>query len=440
MNRSARRPRTDRLTTLWLIAAILAAAASVVSHGVVPRAWWTTIHLVTLGVLTNAVMQWSWYFAKGLLRLPPKDVRAGRDATRRSIAFNVTLVALIGCMWAGFALGVVLAATVVGAIMGWHGLALARASRTALGSRFAVVIRFYVAAAALFVLGCAIAGVLTVALLVPSSPEWIVNAHDRLALTHAIVMVAGFVGLSIAGTLVTLGPTVLRTKMDEAAAPAAVKALPWLCVAVVVAAVAVLAEAPLVAGIALGGYGLALAAWVGIPLARAAARRGPREYPAWSIVSGVAWAGFGVAAFAVSLARSPDAAAAQSVVAGWIPVIGAAALAQIFIGALSYLMPVVIGGGPTPVRTGIATIETQAITRLVVRNAALVALAVTIGVGSPARWAWWLLVVATFAIDVVLLAIAGIRQTRARRAHPAEAFVPIGMPTLHHTGQELGDS
>ena len=430
MNRSSRRPRTDRITSVWMIAALLAALLSVAARDVLPRAWWTTIHLVTLGVLTNGILQWSWYFARGILRLPPNDVRAYRDATRRSVAFNIALVALVASMWAGLALGVIGAATLVGGIVAWHGFALASASRTALGSRFRIVIRFYVAAAALFVIGCAIAGALTVAILIPASPDWLVDAHDRLALTHAIVMGCGWLGLSIAGTLVTLGPTVLRTKMDDAAAPSAVYALPWLCGAVLAAAGALLMSWELVAGIALAAYGLALCVWIGAPLARAAARRGPHEYPAWCIVAGVSWAGVGIVVLAVGIARSPDAAAAQMAATLWLPVIGAGAFAQVFIGALSYLLPVVVGGGPTPVRTGIATIEIFATGRLVVRNAALVALAVTIGIGASARWAWWVLIIATLAVDVALLAAAGIRQARARRTNREDAFVPIGMPGI----------
>ena len=430
MKRSSRRPRTDRITSAWMILALVAAVASVVTRDLLPRTWWTTIHLVTLGVLTNGILQWSWYFARGILRLPPNDLRGGRDATRRTVAFNVTLVALILAMWAGFAAGVIVAAAAMGAIVAWHGLALGRASRTSLGSRFRIVIRFYVAAAGMFVIGCAIAGGLTVAMLMPNASDWLVTGHDRLALAHATVMVCGWLGLSIAGTLVTLGPTVLRTKMDDAAAPSAVSALPWLCAAIVASAIAILAGWTLAAGIALGAYGATLAVWVGAPLARAAARRGPHEYPAWSMVAGVAWAGTGIVGFAVSMVRAADAGDAQQAVVQWVPVIGAAAFAQIFVGALSYLLPVVIGGGPTPVRTGIATIETFSALRLVVRNVALVALAVTVGVGSPARWAWWVLVIATFAVDVGLLAAAGVRQAHSRRAHRDDAFVVIGMPIM----------
>src|SRR6478735_7446471 len=113
MKSTSRRPRTDRITSAWMIAALVAALISVATKDVLPRTWWTTIHLVTLGVLTNGILQWSWYFARGILRLPPNDTRAYRDATRRSVAFNAVLVALVGAMWAGWAVGVVVAAMLV---------------------------------------------------------------------------------------------------------------------------------------------------------------------------------------------------------------------------------------------------------------------------------------------------------------------------------------
>ena len=84
-------------------------------------------------------------------------------------------------------------------------------------------------------------------------------------------MVCGWLGLSIAGTLVTLGPTVLRTKMEDDAAPSAVRALPFLVAAVGVAAVSVLAGWTVVAGVSLAVYGIGLGAWIGLPLAKATA-------------------------------------------------------------------------------------------------------------------------------------------------------------------------
>ena len=425
MARSSRRPRTDRLTSMWMIAALVCAVIVLARPVTLPAAWWTTLHLVTLGVLTNGILQWSWYFARGILRLPPNDKRGARDAARRSISFNIVLVGLIAAMWTQWIPGVIAAAALIGAIVAWHGWALAMASRRALGSRFRVIIRYYVIAAALFVVGCAVAGVLTVATIGTDAPAWIADAHDRWALTHGLVMVTGWLGLSIAGTIVTLGPTVLRTKMEDDAAGLAVRALPWLAGGVVAAAAAVLGGWMLAAGLALAVYGGALLVGIAIPLVRTVVRRGPREYPAWSMAAGVVWASVSIVIFATLLARADSAADAQALAVDWMPVLGAASVAQIFVGALGYLLPVVVGGGPTPVRTGIATIETLGAARLTVRNASLVALAVTVGLGSPARWLWWALVILTFAADVAALAAAGVRQARARRAHRDDAFEPL---------------
>ena len=82
-------PRTDRVTTVWMCVAAVAAAVTIVARGRIPQNLWTTIHLVTLGVLSNGIFQWSWYFTRALAHLAPDDRRAGRDNTVRIMAFNL---------------------------------------------------------------------------------------------------------------------------------------------------------------------------------------------------------------------------------------------------------------------------------------------------------------------------------------------------------------
>lgn len=433
--RPSRRPRTDRLTTVWMVLALVMAVIALVARDLLPQTWWTAIHLVTLGVLTNAILQWSWYFARGLLRLPPTDRRSGRDAVRRSIAFNVALVGLVAAMWTGASVLTVLLATALGAIVAWHGLAILRASRASLGSRHAALLRFYVAASAMFVIGCTIAGFLTVALLDPDAPVWLLTARDSLTLAHAIIMVGGWLGLSIAGTLVTLGPTVLRTRMDANASATAVRGLPWMVAAVTLAGVAATLGWMAVTGAVLGAYAVTLGVCIGLPYARAVLGKGPREHAAWTMVGGVAWTGLAMLVVAVILARAEDASAARDAVMAWIPVLGIAGPAQMFVGALTYLLPVVVGGGPATVRLGIGILETASTARLTARTLALVLLMVTTGIGSPARWVWWAVIAATFAADIVLMAVAGVRQARARRS-PGGAET-LATPTLRTPGSLL---
>src|SRR5690606_35632370 len=83
-----RRFRADRLTSAWVLVALATSALAVVGRSASPQTLWTSVHVVTLGVLTSSVLQWSWYFARALLHLPAADRRSGRDARARMVAFH----------------------------------------------------------------------------------------------------------------------------------------------------------------------------------------------------------------------------------------------------------------------------------------------------------------------------------------------------------------
>ena len=73
------RMRIDRLGTTWMIIAVLMAVVTLFLHRRMPQPLWTMIHLVTLGVLSNGIFQWSWFFARSLARLAADDRRAHSD-------------------------------------------------------------------------------------------------------------------------------------------------------------------------------------------------------------------------------------------------------------------------------------------------------------------------------------------------------------------------
>ena len=110
----------------------------------------------------------------------------------------------------------------------------------------------------------------------------------------------------------------------------------------------------------------------------------------------------------------------RSAFLAWMPILGAAGLGQLFVGALTYLMPVVIGGGPSAVRVGVSVLEAAAPIREAARNAAaLFALAVaSLGGTSAERLtiAAWVVLLATYVVDIVLMARCGVAQARAKRA------------------------
>ena len=62
------------------------------------------------------------------------------------------------------------------------------------------------------------------------------DAPDTFVVSHALLNVLGWVGLTVSGTVVTLWPTILRTRADERSHIGAARALPLLSISVVVAA------------------------------------------------------------------------------------------------------------------------------------------------------------------------------------------------------------
>ena len=412
-------PRTDRATTIWMCAVAVAAAVTIVARGRIPQNLWTMIHLVTLGVLSNGIFQWSWYFTRALAHLAPDDRRAGRDNTVRIIAFNLSLLLLIGGMWSGLWYATVTGASIVGTIAAWHGWALLTTSRERLASRFAVIIRYYVAAAFFLVVGATLAGFVTAAMFDADAPAWLAEARDRLTVAHALAGIAGWVGLTMGGTLVTLGPTAIRTRMDPRAVSFATSALPMWVAALLVAGTGAVTGSMRVASVGLLVVVGAAALGVGVPLVRVALTKGPAEYGAWSLMLGAAWilvagAGASLRAFATA-----DATGLRAAFLPWLSILGAAGLGQLFVGALTYLMPVVIGGGPSAVRVGVGVLEAAAPIREAARNvAAILALAVASLSGTSAERltiAAWVVLLATYVVDIVLMARCGVAQARAKR-------------------------
>ena len=87
-------PRTDRATSIWMCLAAVAAAVTIVARGRIPQNLWTMIHLVTLGVLSNGIFQWSWYFTRALAHLAPASSPGpiSREAARARRIVTVSVV------------------------------------------------------------------------------------------------------------------------------------------------------------------------------------------------------------------------------------------------------------------------------------------------------------------------------------------------------------
>lgn len=415
------RQRTDTFTSIWMIIAVAIALVTLVVKNRMPQPLWTMIHLVTLGVLSNGIFQWSWFFARSLARLSADDPRARRHNTIRILIFNACFLLLFVSMWLGWMVGTMIAATGIAAVAAWHGAEMLSVLRERLASRFVIVVRYYVCSASFFVLAALLASFVSATTFSPSIPEALVAMRDRLTLAHALSGVAGWVGLTIGGTAITLGPTILRTRMSPDAVSWGVRVLlPWCLSLLLAIAGALLGVMPLVGA---GILAVGTCAIVGIvcPYAKVLRNKGPREYSAWSFLLGLLWISVGVCALGVASLFVSTPSQLRVLTLMWLPIIGIAGFAQLFQGALSYLMPVVIGGGPSIVRIGIAIIDSQYSLRLGLRNGALILELFLFFTSESSsvqvlRTAGWLLVIATFVIDVVIYAKTGITQAQARRA------------------------
>ncbi len=357
MKRSDWHLRAGAVVAAWLVAVAAFALVDLVH----PMSPWLLVHLLLLGAVSNAILIWSTHFAAALLRVPAEGSR--RAEVARLGLFNTgALTVVLGMatdLWAAVLAG---ALAVAGAVA-WHAVVLRRRMSRALTSRFGTTVRFYVAAGALLPVGVA----LGVALAREDLTE---PVHARVALAHVAVNLLGWMGLTVVGTLVTLWPTMLRTQVADGAVRAARQALPVLAASLAVIAVAALAgnRGVVVAGIL--GYlaGLALASR---PLLAEARGRPPTGYASRAVLAGWIWLAGSVAALGVVVATAADwvQAAERADRLGTPLLVGFAA--QLLLGALSYLLPVVLGGGPSVVRTTTAILERGGAARVTVVNLGL---------------------------------------------------------------------
>ncbi|WP_432559088.1 multicopper oxidase domain-containing protein [Granulicoccus sp. GXG6511] len=358
---AARKPtgrrRTMLLRSLPMLAWIVADIVLVVAHPFLPEANWLMVHLLLLGAVSNAIVVWSTYFADAVLRVP------GGHAWRDRIvlgALNIGGIGVVagllmhparageGTPWVLFA-----GATLFGAAAVIHAAGLLQQLRVGLAGQFVIAVRFYVAAALALPVGAWLGVRLADATL----------EHSRLLLAHLGANILGWVGLTIAGTLITLWPTILRTRAYEGAVPSGRRGWWVLVVAVALVVVGGLAGLRWLAVLGVLAYILGLALIAG-PLVRVALIKRPNSFAPWSILAGSLWWIGCLGAAALHLAMAPDLVGGVAGVRGLVGPFAVGFIAQILVGALTYLLPVIVGGGPSVVRRSVAVAERGAVPRL----------------------------------------------------------------------------
>jgi nitrite reductase (NO-forming) len=338
-----------------------------------------------------------------LLRLP--DGTTYHDQASRLIVFNSGAVAVVIGMSLTTWWAVEIGAALVAVAVAWHAWTLWRRMHRCLPSRFGLTVRYYVAAGALLPIGVAV-GLLM-------APDDLPDAeHAQLALAHVAINVLGWIGLTVVGTLATLWPTMLHTQVADGTVLAIRRTLPILLAGIAVIATGALTDlrALAAAGVLVYLVGLVV---IGIPLAQARPWKTSYRFAPASVLASVLWLVGCVVALGVILATSDswELAAERADLLAAPLLVGFAA--QLIMGALSFLIPVVLGGGPAMARRTNEILDQWGVARLVLVNLAV--LTALLPLASGVRVAAGVVVLAMFVLFVAL-ALRAMATARRRAA------------------------
>ncbi|MFI7294456.1 multicopper oxidase domain-containing protein [Streptomyces sp. NPDC050121] len=383
------------LVAAWAILALLTASA----QQTLPVARWLAIHLFLLGAATTAIVVWSEHFAVAMLHAPLPD---RRWSNARLAGVNVGVVGVLTGVWADLpvltGVGCALLITVITA----HLVVLVRMGRGALGGRLAPIADYYRSAAVALTIGAVLGWLLATGKAGPGH-------YTGLKLAHVHVTLLGWIGLPVLGTLFMLWPTVLGVRMAERTTRLA----RWV---LVLAGCGLLSA---VAGLSAGwrpaaAFGVALYA-AGVAVAAQLFARTVRRRPAisaaaaWMLAAATGWLVVGVVADLVLLVVRPLAEIADDI-GSLIPVLLVGLVAQVLIGALTYLLPIVLASGPKERAALRAVLERAWLPRLIMLNLGVALLALPLP--HPAGTAGMLLAGAAGAAFLTLAAYVLARSGR----------------------------
>lgn len=400
-------PRRHRhAVAAGLIAGYLLAATGVTAaHGLVAMPEWLALHLLVLGAASHAVLVYSRHFAQALLHARP-----GTEwpANARLVGFNLGAIAVVTGMSTRLSwLAVTGAGVVVVAVLA-HTVSLVAMARAArLSGRLRVVVWYYVAAGVCLLGGGTLGGLLAGGAM--RTPGW----EQAVRLAHAHLNLLGWLGLVVVGTLFMLWPAVLRTRMADTAPRTARRVL-----AITVTSLTVAVAGALCTGWAAGWHWLAAAGMAGYlvgvgyalgPAVREMRVKPPRSAAPIALLAGNGWL---LAALTLDIVGLALGGTTADDLLGrlLVPMLGIGVVAQILTGALTFLIPVTVGGGPVGNRRLTEVLEYAWLPRAVLGNLGTLLLALPIADG-PRVLAWVLVLIGfgSFPALVVTALVAAHR-------------------------------
>ncbi|TFC01734.1 multicopper oxidase domain-containing protein [Cryobacterium mannosilyticum] len=395
---------TGVLVPAWLFLTLVA----VLIHRFLPVAPWLMVHLLLLGAVSSAILIWSQHFADTLLRRQALGGRTslGARLAAHTIGAILVITGIVGGWWPVVLAGGIL----VGGNALAHAAILLAQSRGALPARFAPLVRYYMAAGVALALGVT-AGVLMARTDIDGEP------FERLFIAHIGLNLLGWVGLTVVGTVALLWPTVLHARVQSTRA-AARGTLTLFIAGLILLVAGCLTDLRLVTALGVAVYlvGLGLVLIEVVSLGRASP---PVTFAGWSLGAALAWFALCVLGFGLLVALAPDWVGAADRLEQLVPVFAVGFAAQILLGALSHLLPVVLGGGPRVAKATARELDRGALFRVIVTNLGLVVY--LLPVTSLVKVALSLLVVGTLASFLVLMT----RAMKVNRRLRADAVPPV---------------
>ncbi|MFE0965485.1 multicopper oxidase domain-containing protein [Streptomyces fungicidicus] len=341
------------LVAAWAVLALSAASA----QQTLPAARWLAIHLFLLGAATTAIVVWSEHFAVATLHAP---LPGRRWSTARLAGVNAGAAGVLAGLWSDLHVLTGVGCVLLVAAVGAHLVVLVRMGRGALGGRLAPIADYYRAAAAALIIGAVLGWLLATGKAGP-------HHYSGLKLAHVHATVLGWIGLPVLGTLFMLWPTVLGVRMAERTTRLARRVLVLTAGGLLTAVAGLSAgwRAVAVPGVALYAAGVAVAAHL---FARTLRRRPAiSAAAAWVLAAAMGWLLVGVVVDVVLLAARPLAEVRDDFESLTL-VLLIGLVAQVLIGALTYLLPIVLAGGPKERASLRAVLERGWAPRLVVFN------------------------------------------------------------------------
>lgn len=325
--------RANVFVILYLFAALISGIFQKRGEGGEPA--WLTVHLLLLGAITNAIVTWSDHFVSALLWA------RSQNRTRQMriiILLNIGIVGVLFSVSQHKQWLVITFASLIGGVLTYYLRGVSSLIRKSLNRRFKDVIAFYQFAGLMILVGIVL-GVVDAS----KSDEdlW----QPRITLAHLNANLLGWVGLTIIGTLVTLWPTVLRTQMHESAIVKAKLGLKFLVAGVVGAIVGSLIDESGLLALSVVVYFVG----AGVTLAPAGLlirRRLPDRSSSWMMFTGVIGLVILLASEFGIVLKFHTSEKILSSIESHLLLIFTLWLLPIFLGSLTYLLPVVLGRSP----------------------------------------------------------------------------------------------